>query len=145
MLQRAQWNIARSPSFDCLSLPNLSFQLYSEFHLGNDVIKITSEHKDLGILVTSNLCWSSHITSICGKSYASLALIKKSLPSWSKVSIKRSLYISLVRSKLTYCSQIWRPSLIKDIRRIENVQRSLNIFPLARWLEFQDILFLVKC
>ena len=33
------------------------------------------------------------------------------------------LYISLIRSQLLYCTQIWRPHLMKDILIIERVQR----------------------
>ena len=38
-------------------------------------------------------------------------------------SAKTKLYTTLVRSQLTYCTQLWRPHLIKDILNIERVQR----------------------
>ena len=63
-----------------------------------------------------------------------------------------------------YCSQLWRPNLIKDIKCLETIQRratkfimsntstsyrdrlqSLHILPLMYWLEIQDIMYLVKC
>ena len=34
------------------------------------------------------------------------------------------LYISLVRSQLIYCSQIWRPYLLKDIITLERIRRA---------------------
>ncbi len=70
---------------------------------------------------------------------------------------------SLVRSQLTYCWQLWRPRLIKDIENLERIQRratkyivgnnlkdyksrlSTHLLPLMHWLELQDIMFLVKC
>ena len=33
------------------------------------------------------------------------------------IEAKKQLYISLVRSQIMYCSQIWRPPLIRDIMR----------------------------
>ena len=79
-------------------------------------------------------------------------------------NLKRCLYITLIRSKLSYCSQLWRPHLIKHIKMLENIQRRAtkfitlnheadykqrliqsNLLPLMYWLELQDILFLVKC
>ena len=72
--------------------------------------------------------------------------------------------MSLVRSKLTYCSQLWRPHTITDITSIESVQCratkyilndyksdykqrliASNLLPMMYWLEIQDILFLIKC
>ena len=80
------------------------------------------------------------------------------------VHLKKHLYLSLVRSHLTYCSQIWRPRLLKDIISLERIQHratnydlsdshfnyksrlvSLHLLPLMYWFELQDIIFLVKC
>ena len=38
------------------------------------------------------------------------------------------LYISLVRSKLIYSSQLWNPYLIKDIVMLERIQRCATKF-----------------
>ena len=38
------------------------------------------------------------------------------------------LYISLVRSQLMYCTQLWRPYLLKDIDNIERIQRRATKF-----------------
>ena len=78
------------------------------------------------------------------------------------IHIKKLMYISLVRSRLTSCSQVWRPMLIKDIVTLERVQRhankfivaassvsyrdrliTLNLLPLMYFYEYLDLLFLV--
>ena len=72
---------------------------------------------------------------------------------------KKQLYLTLVRSQLIYCSQLWRPFLIKDIMILERVQRratkfilndytspyksrltQLNLFPLM-YLEWSVLLY----
>ena len=76
---------------------------------------------------------------------------------------KKNLYTSLVRSQMSYCSMIWRPNLIKDIKCLETVQRratkfilsdyssdyrvrllSLNLLPLMMQLELYDLVFFIK-
>ena len=47
------------------------------------------------------------------------------------IHIKKLMYISLVHSRLTYCSQVWRPMLIKDIVTLERVQRHATKFIVA--------------
>ena len=73
------------------------------------------------------------------------------------------LYVSLVRSQLLYCTQIWRPRLMKDILNIERVQRratkyilndytssyktrliKLKLLSLMYLFELHDILFAIK-
>ena len=82
---------------------------------------------------------------------------------WAIVRVKRLLYLSLVRSKLLYCSVVWRPRMIKDICLLESVQRratkwilgdyrldyksrllSLKLLPLMMVYEINDVLFLLK-
>jgi len=78
------------------------------------------------------------------------------------IHTKKVLYISLIKSTLTYCSPIWRPQYLKDIQAIENVQRratkfilhdyassyksrlfTLHLLPLMMQLEINDILFFI--
>jgi len=73
------------------------------------------------------------------------------------------LYVSLVRSQILYCTQIWRPHLMKDIVNLERIQRraikhilndytschkdrllNLKLLPLMYIFELQDILFAIK-
>ncbi len=111
----------------------------------------------------SKLSWSNHISAMCSKAYRSLHLIRRSVSPSSSTSLRKQLYLSLVRSHLVYCSQLWRPHLAKDILSLEQIQRRstkyilqdytsdyksrlvpLNLLPLMYWLELQDITFFVK-
>ena len=58
---------------------------------------------NLGVTVQSNLSWSLYYDNICSLAYQSLGFIRHTIPSSSSVCVKRALYISLVRSKLSYC------------------------------------------
>ena len=63
-------------------------------------------HKDLGIVMSGDLTWSSHYDYICAKAYQTHGLLKRTFSSSLPVNVKKQLYISLVRSQLSYCSLI---------------------------------------
>ena len=100
---------------------------------------------------------------ITTKAYQSLGLIRRTFSPFIPTSIKKLLFISLVKSKLTYCSPVWRPHLIRDINLLERIQRratkyilndivsdyksrliNLHLFPLMYSYELADVLLLVK-
>ena len=135
------------------------------YNLDGLPIQPVSSHKDLGVTVSSNFSWGIHYSNICQSAYCSLNFIKRTCPSSTSINIRKSLYLSLVRSKLTYCSQLWRPYFIKDILLIEKIQRratkfitcydpsldyksrlsTLHVLPLMMFFELLDLLFLIKC
>ena len=92
-----------------------------------------------------------------------LGLLRRSFSRHQSVTVKNTLYISLVRSQVTYCSMIWRPNLIRDITLIEQIQRratkfilndyssnyfnrlkQLNLLPLIYIFELNEIIFILK-
>ena len=87
------------------------------------------------IILSNNLSWSNHYDHIHHNAYRSLYLIRLSFSSTLPVNPKKQLYLSLVRSHLTYCSQIWRPRLVKDIYFL------LNVFSAVQPSTFSIILF----
>ena len=93
-----------------------------------ELIPFCMSHKNLGALITNDLSWSPHISSILAKAYRALSLIKRVVPSSSSVTLKRSLYLILVRCHLVYCSPAWRSHLLSDSRRLESVQSRATQF-----------------
>ena len=127
-------------------------------------IQVADCHRDLGILMSCDLKWCHHLNFISSRAYKILGLIRRSFSSRLPLPSKKKLYLSLVRSQLTYASQIWRPNLLKDISALERIQRratkyilndynsnyrdrllSLNFLPLMMQLELFDILFFIRC
>ena len=48
--------------------------IHSDLHLNNDILELTSEFRDLGLVTKSNLSWSSHIDKISNKANKILGL-----------------------------------------------------------------------
>ena len=82
--------------------------------------------KDLGLIVSVDLNWRPHYQLITSRAYKMLGLLCRVFSSSVAVPAKWSLYTSLVRSQLLYCSEIWHPYLLVDVKAIELVQRKSN-------------------
>ena len=126
-------------------------------------LDIVPSVKDLGVLVTKDLTWSSHIRSVAAKANRMLGFIKRNCAGKITKEALKLLYISLVRSHLCYCSQVWAPQTPTLMVEIEKVQRratrfimkdsslaykdrliSLNLLPINYWLEYLDFLYFFK-
>ena len=67
--------------------------------------------------------WEKHHKAISSRAYRTLGLIRRTFIHNHLPTTLVKLYISLVRSQLLYCTQIWRPHLMKDIVNLERIQR----------------------
>jgi hypothetical protein len=119
---------------------------------------------DLGITVDKCLKWNTHINNIVKKANSSMWLIKRTVGYRASSNVKRQLYISLVRSKLEYCTQLWSEQHTGNMAKLERVQRSatryilnfenisyyerlkkLNMMPLFYRRDIADVSFLHQC
>ena len=87
-----------------------------------DNLEVSVEEKDLGIHVSNNFKFSSHISKITAKANSILGRINRTFTYKDKELVK-FLYTSLVRPHLEYAVQSWSPFYQKDIHALEQVQR----------------------
>ena len=92
-----------------------------------------------------------------------LGLLRRCFSKFHSPILKKTLYLTLVRSQITYCSAIWRPYLVKDIQNFERIQRratkfilndydsdyytrlmKLELLPLMYTFDLFDIVFILK-
>ena len=94
-------------------------------------IKDGSEHvplgstyceKDLGVHVDSMLNFNHHMSEIIKKARGVSAMLLRTF-TYKKSDVMVPLFKSLVRPHLEYSNAVWCPYLLKDIQRIEKVQR----------------------
>ena len=146
-----------------LSINVSSNHLPTKYTIGSTVICEKPCHKDLGITISTDLSWTNHYNHISKAAYKTLNLLQRSISKEAPISTKKLLYLSLVRSRLLYCSPVWRPNLVKDFTQLERIQRRaskfilnysthdyksrlihLKLLPLTMTLELNDILFFIK-
>ena len=122
----SNWSVLHNLSFNCSRCAVLHFwcnnNSTAQYFLNNNNIESTELIKDLGIMISTDLSWSAHCNMVVSRAYKQLGLIRRSFTTNCTLT-KKQLYISLVRSQLMYCSQIWRPNLVQDIQLLERVQR----------------------
>ena len=75
--------------------------------------------KDLGATLTGNLHFKDQISRNIAKAFKMCGFIKRVCTTFTDVQASQSLYISLVRSQLEYCSVIWNPWQHTSIDKIE--------------------------
>ena len=76
----------------------------SKYYTINGTRVISQDHcKDIGVIFSSDLSWTEHYHSISAKAYQILVLIRQSFSSSLPTRVKKLLFLSLVKSKLTYC------------------------------------------
>lgn len=88
--------------------------------------------KDLGVILDTQLTFKRHVSYIVDKASRILGFIFRIAKDFSDVHCLKSLYCSLVRSTLEYCSVIWNPHYQNGLDRIESVQRRFLRFALRR-------------
>ena len=90
-----------------------------------------STQGDLGILVKDNLKWSPHIINVVAKANRMLGFLRRNCFHLTDVRARRLLYLSLVRSHLSFGFEIWAPQgLSADLLRLEGIQRRATKFVL---------------
>ncbi|CAB4007297.1 Hypothetical predicted protein [Paramuricea clavata] len=92
-----------------------------EYYLGSSELKGVNDEVDLGITVTSNLSWTTHIIKIKIKANRLLGLLKRTCPLLTDRSIRRTLYLSLIKSQLCYATAVWSPSQYNNKLYLEQV------------------------
>ena len=79
--------------------------------------------KYLGILITSNLTWSQHISNLHLKARRLISMLYRKFYKNACSSTLLQLYISFIRPHLEYCSAVWDPYLAKDVELLEKTQK----------------------
>ncbi|GMT18059.1 hypothetical protein PFISCL1PPCAC_9356, partial [Pristionchus fissidentatus] len=76
--------------------------------------------KDLGITYDNKLSFTKHFENIIGKASARCSFIHRSFISKSP-ALYSKLFCTYVRPLLEFCCELWNPSTITNISRLENV------------------------
>ena len=96
--------------------------------LNGHTLEVTNEVKYLGVTISENLSWGSHIQNCVKKANSVQAVLGRNIRV-SDRNIKATAYKSLVRPHVEYCSSVWDPYHAVHKTKLEMVQRRA-----ARWV-----------
>ena len=104
---------------------------------GEELDKIKME-KDLGIIINDKLKAADQVVEARKKALGMLGAIYRNV-SYKGEEVIRKLYCAYVRPILEYCVQAWSPTLEKDGRLLERVQkRATKMVTGLRLLSYED-------
>jgi len=107
------------------------------YFMNGQLLNSVTEHKDLGVIISSNLKVADHCHYACNKANKMLGMIKRTIKH-RNLTVMVQLYKSLVRPHLEYCSPVWSPYYSKDKVLLESVQhRFTRLFPELRAMSYE--------
>ena len=102
-----------------MSIRNKTHKFYS---LDGHILEEVQDNPYLGLQISSDLKWTTHINKITKKAQSTLGFLRRNLLHCTE-NCRKTAYISMVRSLLEYSAVVWDPYQKSDIDKIERVQR----------------------
>lgn len=122
-------NVSKCDSISFSRKP-LEQQLSSEYCIGSEKLQKVEKIRDLGVMLDSKMSFTHQIDHVVAKARIVLGFIKRQSKEFKCAYVTKSLYCSLVRSILEYCSVIWSPWTGCGRDKVESVQKQFLLFAL---------------
>ena len=121
-----KWQMSFNPE-KCfvLRIPASRSPIISNYTLGNSTLQETSSHSYLGVDISNNLKWDTHIDRISATANKTIGFIRRNLRPCT-VEARSTAYKALVRPSLDmleYCCSVWDPYQKGHIKQLGMVQR----------------------
>jgi Reverse transcriptase (RNA-dependent DNA polymerase) len=107
-------------------------QIFYDYSLNGQILERVRAMNDLGVIVDERLDFIKHIDSIVAKSRKMLGFIMRASKEFDDPYALKSLYVSLVRSKLEFASCVWNPNYSVHVKKIERIQEKFLKYALRR-------------
>ena len=138
------WSMSLQPNKCCamvISRRKSPQESYPTLCIEGTPLLYVNSVKYLGICISSNLSWSSHIAKIHSKGKRLIGMLYRRFYKHANSNTLLKLYASLIRPHLECCSVVWDPYLNKDINLLEKTQKLGLRLCLKDWLsEYNDLL-----
>jgi hypothetical protein len=96
-----------------MSITRSRTSIENRYSMKGHILEDVKEAKYLGVTLSSNLTWNTHICNITGKVNKLLGFLQRNLKVRNETT-KENAYKVIVRSNLEYCSTVWSPHTNKN-------------------------------
>ena len=93
-----------------------------EYTIHETVLTRSKTYKYLGLHLSDDFKWTTHISRITKKAYQQLRFVRRNTRNLP-ISFRETAYKSLIRPHVEYCSSVWDPHTLSDTQKIERLQR----------------------
>ena len=97
-------------------------KIHASYTLEGTNLENVESIKYLGITITSDLRWNTHVSNVCTKANRTLGYLRRNLYSCPP-EVKEAAYKGLVRPVLDYGSSVWDPPGVVLKEELESVQK----------------------
>ena len=105
------WDMNFNPSkCQVLHVTRLKTPIETKYFLHDTMLDSVSSAKHLGVTISDDLSWSTHIDNITKSANQTLGFLKRNIRVHNK-DLKSAAYKTLVRPQLEYASTVWSPTL----------------------------------
>ena len=116
------------------------------YMLGQTPLHYVQSEKDLGVSITSNLCWTKHCNNLCSKAKRNLGLLRRTCNFVKNTRQRRSLYLAMIRSQFEHCSTVWAACSQTMLETMESIQKRCIKWVLNEELEtYSPYTYALKC
>ena len=119
----SKWDMELNPSkCQVIRVTTSRTPFNTEYILHGQVLEVVTSARYLGVDISSNLSWNTHVDRVTANANPSLGFIKRNVKTKSP-KVREMDYQTLVRPQLEYASAIWDPHTKRNIYKVEMVQR----------------------
>ena len=108
-------------------------RIQASYTLEGTVLENVDDIKYLGVTITNDLKWNTHISNICTKANRTLGFLRQTLFSCPQ-NVKEAAYKGMMHPILEYGSSIWDPHTGKLQEELEKVQNCAARFVTSNYV-----------
>jgi hypothetical protein len=115
-----------------------------DYYIGDIKTELTYMEKDLGVTVDGSLSFEDHMNIKVKKANCMMGMIRRAFQFLNNKSFV-PLYKTIVRNGIEYGGAVWSPYRMKDIEKVEGVQRrATKVLPGMKEKPYEERLRILK-